>query len=233
MPERIARYCLSHMDLQHAKLSDEYFYQSLPFCIIDAVYSLASNYTSTRNTVIRFCRYQNLERLRPLNSPYPANKYQYSVQEFEALLSSYSDNEKIAIEMFDNRQRTSTRNGILKAEAVHRFAKVLLQHKVNYFEDMQAVVASKELERDICGIPGQTYGTSLTYFFMLAGDENMIKPDRMIWDFLFRVIPTDEIGQRRLESWYTEALHIIQKTYPELTLRQLDHEIWKYERSRP
>jgi hypothetical protein len=113
--------------LQHANLSDEYFYNSLPFCIIDAVYSLGSNYTSTRNTVIRFCTHQKLERLRLRNSPYPEIKDQYSVKVFEALLSSYNDYEQVATILFDNRQRTSTRNGILKAEAVHRFAKVLFK----------------------------------------------------------------------------------------------------------
>lgn len=231
MPERIAQYCRDHLDLQHAELSEEYYYRSLPYCIIDAVYSLAANYNSTRNTVIRFCKHQGLERLRPKKSPYPETIEQYSVRQFEELLSSYNDYGQVAAELFDNRQRTSTRNGILKAEAVHGFAKVLLQYNVNYFQDIQTVATSEQFDRNICNIPGQTYGTSLTYFFMLSGNENMVKPDRMIWRFLFRIIQ-NETEQRRLQAWFWEALQILNETYPLLTLRQLDHEIWKYERSR-
>ena len=158
MSERIAQYCEAHLNLQNAELSEEYYYGSLPFCIIDAVYSLAARYSSTRKTVIRFCNVLGLQRLRPKGSSYPDISEQYSVWQFEELLSRYSDYERIAAELFDNRQRTSTRNGILKAEAVHRFAQVLSRYKVNYFQDISKVIQSGQFESDICSIPGQTYG---------------------------------------------------------------------------
>ena len=230
MPERIAQYCRVHLELQNAELSQEYYYRSLPFCIIDAVYSLAARYSSTRNTVIRFCNGQGLQRLRPMGSPYPDIPEQYSVGQFEQLLSRYSDYLQIATELFGNRQWTSTRNGILKAEAVHRFARVLLGHQVNYFQGIPTVIRSEQFTHDICFIPGQTYGTSLTYFFMLSGQENMVKPDRMILRFLRRIIG-DQVGQQNPHDWLSQALQILNEDYPALTLRQFDHEIWKYEKS--
>jgi len=136
MPDRIAQYCEAHLNLHNAELSEEYFYHSLPFCIIDAIFSLAARYSLTRNTVIRFCDGQGLKRLRPKGSPCPDIPEQYSVRQFEEFLSGYDDYELIASEIFDNRQRTSTRNGILKDEAVHSFARVLLQHHANYFQDI-------------------------------------------------------------------------------------------------
>jgi hypothetical protein len=228
MPERIAQYCAVHLDLQNAELGEEYYYFSLPFCIIDAVYSLGVRYSATRNTVIRFCGYQGLQRLRPKDSLYPDISKQYSVRNFEELLSGYGDYNQVASKVFDNHQRTSTRNGILKAEAVHRFAQVLLKHHVEYFQDIRTVVSSDRFESEICSIPGQTYGTSLTYFFMLSGEENMVKPDRMIRRFLRRVLG-NESGQKNPQAWLQEALEILHVTYPALTLRLLDHEIWKYE----
>jgi hypothetical protein len=230
MPERIAQYCNVHLHLQNAELSEEYYYHSLPFCIIDAVYSLAARYSSTRNTVIRFCNVEGLPRLRQHGSPYPGTGQQYSVRQFEEFLSGYNDYRQIATEVFDNHQRTSTKNGILKAEAVHRFARVLLRHNVNYFHDIPTVIPNTQFESDICDIPGQTYGTSLKYFFMLAGEENMVKPDRMILRFLWRVIG-NQASQQTAHAWLSQALEILNRTYPTLTLRKLDHEIWKYEKS--
>lgn len=230
MPDRIAQYCKAHLNLQNTELSEEYFYRSLPFCIIDAVFSLAARYSSTRNAVIRFCNGQGLQRLRPKGSPYPDIPEQYSVRQFEEFLSGCDNYERIASKIFANRQRTSTRNGILKAEAVHSFARVLLQHHVNYFQDMPTVIQSSQFESDICSIPGQTYGISLKYFFMLAGEENMVKPDRMILRFLWRIIGNHISGQSA-QTWLSLALQILKQTYPKLTLRELDHEIWKYEKS--
>ncbi|MFZ5564156.1 MAG: hypothetical protein ACOZBW_08880 [Thermodesulfobacteriota bacterium] len=231
MPERIAQYCLNHLPLKHATLSDEYFYLSLPFCVIDAVYSLGVKYSSTLNTVRRFCNAQGLERLRPRDSSYPDKKEQYSINQFEELFSRYDNNyEEVAVKLFGNRQRTSPKNGILKAEAVHKFTKILLLHHVNYFQDVPAVIQNMIFESDIKSIPGQTYGTSLKYFFMLAGEKNKIKPDRMIRRFLERIINGD-LKQQPPEKWLSQALQILNKTYPKLTLRELDHEIWKYERS--
>lgn len=230
MPERIAQYCDIHLDLQNAKLSEEYYYHSLPFCIIDAVYSLAARYSSTRNTVMCFCNVEGLRRLRQLGSSYPDMPEQYSVRQFDECLSRHSNYPQIASEIFGNRQRTSARNGILKAEAAHRFARVLLRHRVNYFQDILSVIRSDQFELDICAIPGQTYGTSLKYFFMLAGEENMIKPDRMIIRFLRRIIG-NEANQQNAHAWLSQALQILNRTHHTLTLRKLDHEIWKYEQS--
>jgi hypothetical protein len=49
----IAEYARKVLPLSSAKLSEEYFYQSLPLCIIDAVFSIGVKYDSTREVVIR------------------------------------------------------------------------------------------------------------------------------------------------------------------------------------
>mgnify|MGYP003466554474 CR=1 FL=1 len=37
------------------ELGDEYFYASLPLCVIDAVYSIGVRYGSVRNVIRRYC----------------------------------------------------------------------------------------------------------------------------------------------------------------------------------
>lgn len=38
--KRLAQYCDKILDLKRAKLNEEYFYQSLPLCVIDSIYSI-------------------------------------------------------------------------------------------------------------------------------------------------------------------------------------------------
>ena len=48
-------------------------------------------------------------------------------------------------------------------------------------------------------IPGQRSGISLTYFFMLAGSDDLVKPDRMLGRFL-RGCLSHEVGPKRPRS---------------------------------
>ena len=43
--------CESVLDLSSASLSASYYYDSLPYCVIDAVFSIGVKYTSTQNVV--------------------------------------------------------------------------------------------------------------------------------------------------------------------------------------
>jgi len=90
-------------------------------CVIDAVYSIGVRYESTRRTVSDFCRWAHWEEdLAKAPS-------EYTISEFVALLEPYNGKwEEMADEVFYNRQRTSTRGGILKAEAVFK-SKTLFQ----------------------------------------------------------------------------------------------------------
>jgi hypothetical protein len=65
---------------------------------------------------------------------------------------------------------------------------------------------------------------------MLSGEESMVKPDRMILRFLRRIVG-DEMGQLSPHEWLSQALRILNEKYPKLTLRELDHEVWKYEKA--
>lgn len=83
---QIAKYCQNRLPLADARLSDEYYYHSLPLCVIDAVFSIGVKYSSTRNTVERFCRYAHTPRYRDHGSDYPRPDQQMTITDFLAHL---------------------------------------------------------------------------------------------------------------------------------------------------
>ncbi len=139
--------------------------------------------------------------------------------------------EKFTEGIFSNKQRTSPRGGILKSEAIFRFATVLGDNGINFLQDVPPRVQDADLEAELRQIPGQTSGISIRYFFMLAGTEDLIKPDRWIGRFLKRCLnaqSTPEDAQFLISS----ACEMLLTEYPDLTPRLLDNVIWNYERER-
>jgi len=226
---KLAEYYDQMLDLKKAKLSDEYFYQSLPLCVIDAVYSIGVRYDGTKETVRRYCNHFNLRRIKKDKDSIPSQNTQESIETFLKKMTLIGP-DNFAKKIFGNRQRTSTKNGILKSEAVYRFAKTLKNHGVNYFQDVTKVINSVDFEKDIKSIPGQGSGISLRYFFMLSGSDNLIKPDRHILAFLKKSL-RKTISPQYAQILLTDTCNVLKLKYPHLTPRLLDHEIWKYQKS--
>jgi hypothetical protein len=122
--KQLAKYCDLALNLKDANLSDEYFFQSLPLCVIDAVYSVGVKYAGTRETVIRYCEYFELNRIKIDRTECPPINMQESIEVFLDKII-YFGIEKFTNEIFRNKQRTSAKNGILKSEAVFKFVSVL------------------------------------------------------------------------------------------------------------
>jgi len=226
--EKVVRGCEEMLNLRNARLSDEYFYQSLPLCVIDAVYSLGVRYESTKRVVVKYCDYFNLRRIREDKESIPPVETQESIEEFLGKMRKLGI-EKFTNKVFRNRQRTSTRGGILKSEAVLKFAEVLNRFGVNYLQDVPKVISDVNFEREIRSIPGQTSGISLRYFFMLSGSNDFIKPSRMVLRFLKHILKRP-VSTQEAQSLLCEVVKKLKPKYPDLTPRLLDHAIWNYER---
>lgn len=80
----------------------------------------------------KYCNYVNLNQFR-LISNHPEIKLQQSIEDFLKSFNEWSL-EKYVNEIFNNRQRTSSRNGILKAEAVNMFCEAVYKYGVNYLQ---------------------------------------------------------------------------------------------------
>jgi len=226
--EAIAAYAERVLPLAAAHLGDEYFYQSLPLCVIDAVYSIGVRYSGVQIVVARYCERFGQRRVRIDRTSLPRTEEQETIAVFCERAEQIGP-AAMADSVFENRQRTSARGGILKAEAVYRFASALRAHGVQYLQDAPAAAGDAELGRRILSIPGQGSGISLRYFLMLAGSDEFIKPDRMILRFLQSVLGRS-VSPTEAQMLLMGATQRLRASYPDLTPRLLDHEVWKYQR---
>jgi len=226
---KLVTYCKNKLNFNDLVQAEAYGYQNLPLCIIDAVFSIGVRYTSTENTVKRFCNHFDVTRLR--EKDLDPQSEQLSVSSFIQFHEGFTFQE-MAEKIYQNKQRTSTRNGILKAEAAYRFASVVQKFDVEYLQDVEKILGNEKFEAEIARIPGQGSGLSTRYFYMLAGDENFIKPDRMIRRFIQAAI-SRELSMQDCQELLLAAHAELVRDYPLLTPRSLDHQIWVHQRQPP
>ena len=227
---KLVQYLDCNIDLEHVESVDEYYYSSLPLCVIDSIYSIGAKYESTRNTVMRYCSYFNLPITRKNRDLIPLIEDQESIDLFLRKQKTLGV-DKFANDVLGNRQRTSARSGILKAEAVLKFTETLYNFKVSYFQDIPKIISDPNFESNIKRITGQGSGTSFTYFFMLAGSDELIKPDRMILNFLASVLER-RVNQYEAQSLLADTSNKLRVKYPHMNPRLLDNKIWEYQREK-
>ena len=214
-------------------LPQEYQYASITLAIIDAVCSIGVKYNGVRAAVSRYCETFGARRFRALRNPLPAPAEQESVTQ---LCARFEDrgSQRMAVEVFKNRQPTSSKNGILKAEAVWQFAQALRREGIEYLQDVPPI-PSGGLDDAIRAIPGHESGISLRYFRMLVGAEDFIKPDRMILRFIDGSRTRGNTGQRTSVTQASSLLLLVadqlRSDFPDITARRLDHALWEYQRN--
>jgi hypothetical protein len=224
--QQIVQYCQIHLKLKDAVDAEAYSYRSLPFCVIDTIYSIGARYQSTERTVKRFCDFVGLERIDPTHSPEKAS--QISISRFLEMYDHYGV-DRMAIEVFQNRQRTSARNGILKAAAVQMVSQVLQGYQIEYLQDASRIIGDLAFEAKFLAIRGQASGISLRYFYMLVGSDDYVKPDRMVTRFIWSATGK-EYTIEEMHLGIVGAAKVLNPDYPQLTPRLLDSLIWNYQR---
>jgi hypothetical protein len=120
---------------------------------------------------------------------------------------------------------------ILKADLVRLYAEKLLESNIQRFQDLANYQNRPALEQQLRRLPASSSGIIVSYFMMLAGDENQVKPDRMILRFINdcigRHVSADEAG-----CLLQGSCKILAKALPTITPRSLDHAIWTYQRKK-
>src|SRR5690606_20462468 len=153
-------------------------YDETGLSLLDAVYSVNANYETTTRKVI--------ERYRDNRAGQADND---TAEDLIDVIDRSGGPEAFAAEVVRNRQRTSTRNGILKSEAVHQLAGLLTARDAATKAQVEKLSPEqlKELEAAWRSVRGQRSGITWRYFLMLLGVEG-VKPDRMIIRFIARTI---------------------------------------------
>lgn len=220
---RLAECCERLFTLDTAKLSESYYYASLPLCVIDAVFSIGVKYACVQNTVQRYCQYFHLTEYDPERD---LSENTHTISELIRNIKSIGI-KQCADSIFQNRQRTSSRNGILKVDAVLRFATVLQRYGVETFANLRDNKLTSEAEHEIKSIPGQSSGLALQYFYMLSGEDRLSKPDRHVLKFLEQCTGYKHSATAAQEL-LSQAVELLKPKHPNLTVRLLDYTIWDY-----
>lgn len=196
---------------------------SLNLCIADAVWSIGAHYDNVvvplvRNVATQFGVEQpTIPMSEPIGiDPLPLGKLsELSVDELTRLT---------------NHQRTSTRGGVLKADAVLRHVDVFLKHDVSTLADAITLMGDEKrfdaVNAELRRIPGEgAHGVRRGYLWMLIGQDDLIKPDRMVLRWFKRHnVVVDPAGARDLIT----ALVPVVGTRLERTVTawEIDHALW-------
>ncbi len=80
------------------------------------------------------------------------------------------------------------------------------------------------------GLPGQSSGIAFDYFLMLAGDDNLIKPDRMVQRYVANALSLEHTPQPRQAAILVRLASMeLRRRGQRWTPLSLDHAIWKYQ----
>lgn len=190
---------------------------SLVLAVIDSVYSIASKYESTIKVVNRFAELVNIER----------GKDDYICSEFLNKFENLTDDE-LANDIFDNRQRTSTTNGILKAGAVKQIIRIFKDNNIETKHDLLNHSNIDGIKKQVQKVKGQGSGISFEYIMMHAGDLNRFKPDRHIYTFFEKLLNYGPLTEDRLREVFFKELDIVKEKYSYFTARSFDSLIWEF-----
>lgn len=204
----------------------------LSLCVLDAVYSINARYGSVVRVCHRYADHAGLaDRLLPA-----ADIGQVVGTRREESVAAFADSgrgvgpDRLAGEVLGNRGRTSTRGGILKADAAIRYAEILAAAGVQRLGDIAGLLANPgvlvEVEGTLRAVPGHGRGARLSYLWMLAGDDQHIKPDRMVLRWMSKHLGRDVGVQAACALLPQIADHLGRTPW------ELDHAIWRRQSGR-
>jgi hypothetical protein len=206
-------------------------WRSLSYCVIDAVWSVSALYDEVVVPLVRRVaeRTGDLrpavdagEALPPDPLPLPQLRQRYPTV--------------AALRADTNGQRTSTRSGIEKADAVLRYAAVLVEHDVHDLAAVELLMTElprwQAVDRALGPIPGDGLdGIRRGYLWMLAGADELSKPDRMILRWLARHGCTATPAEAR-DLLRRAAEQASARLGRPVTPWMADHAVWAAERGR-
>lgn len=157
----------------------------LSLCVIDAVFSIGARYSTTTRTAHDYARAVKLRD--PLLLAGRASSVFGTAHEgpLTRLVSRIDAQgvERWAATELANRQRTSTRCGVLKAQAARDYSETSSTPKWRPSATSRSQPSTRlaNIEAELARVPGHgKHGVRLGYLWMLAGDDHTVKPDRMV-----------------------------------------------------
>jgi hypothetical protein len=202
-------------------------WRSVTYCVVDAVWSIGIGYDAHVVPAVR-----RVATAAGDASPVVATDDVPSADPLTltAFRATYLSPESLVA--LTTSHRTSSRSGILKAEAALRYADVLTGFGIDTLGDASNALTDTnrvdEISTMLHRIPGD--GVRTGYFWMLVGDDDTVKPDRMILRFLDRHGATTDVAGAK-DTLRELATHLSTPERP-VTPWMVDHTIWRAERAR-
>lgn len=194
----------------------------LALCVIDSVQSTGVTYSSVENVIARYRAYRRGQGGDPNRD---------GVAELLATFDELYGPEEWA-KNIGNRNRTSTRGGVLKAQAIRNAASVLdaagISDTAGLRDTAEDESRLEQVRRAWCEVEGQRSGITWHYALMLAGMPG-VKPDRMICRFV-----ADSLKLPRRVVTPPFALRMLTAAAKEMRMSptDLDHAVWQFQRAR-
>jgi hypothetical protein len=221
----LAWHCEQELNLGQVTLGDDYFYQSLPLCAIDAVFCRLAPDERGKAAVLQYCQYFSLTRVRADRVRLPAIEEQESLAGFAGKVLELGVNEFIN-KVFRSREMISG-TPMTKAEGSYLFALMLKKYGANFLQDAPALAANREFEEELTHIPGLDSRGMLRRFFLLSVDDGFVWPDqqaaKFVSDRIHRRVGLGEAGQMLRSS-----VDILRQKQPHITARLLDKALWDF-----
>lgn len=197
---------------------------SLTYCVLDAVWSIGIGYSKHVVPAVR--RVADV-----FSDPSPTAPHDSFPRKDLVPLSKFLERfpEPQDLVEVTTKHRTSSRSGILKADASIRYARVLNDAGIVDLESASAAIAAGETDRvsrELRAIPGD--GVRTGYFWMLVGDDQGVKPDRMILRFLRRYVGDVSVSDARVLVTALAA-ELSDEASSSVTPWMIDHAIWTAE----
>lgn len=210
--EQLAAYCSAELGDKDLWRVPTGYPGSLALCIIDAIYSTGSHYTSVINTVTRYRQ---------------ARGDDDGVEALLASIDAAGGSTAWASDVVDNRKPAHTKAGaVLKAEVVRQAAEMLRELGIDTVPDLLAALGDDPRVSEVHArwkqLPSQRSGVTFNYFLILAGLPS-VKPDRMVLRFLDDALDGAELSR-------ADAVDLISATAVRMgvDVRALDHMIWRF-----
>ena len=194
----------------------------LALCLIDSLQSTGVTYSSVENVVARYRSYRGEQCGDPNRDGVPE-----LLATFDELDGPHGWAQKIG-----NNNRTSTRSGVLKSQAIQDAARVLHEAGIETAADLREAAQDEahlaRIRTAWCAVTGQRRGITWHYVQMLAGIPG-VKPDRMVCRFV-----ADALGLSSTGVTPQFSLEILTAAAEDMNLSptDLDHAVWQYQRSR-
>jgi len=225
--ERLVKGLKGRLDLAGSfDLASYPAYQSLPLCILAAIFHLSPKREGNESVVSSYCRYFSLKERREAPYTLPPEEEQESVSAFLEKAGRLGV-EAFARDVLGSLVKASARSRKFMAESAVRFARVLRTHKAEFLQDVPSVQGRVSFENAVMSIPGLQSGLEVRYFYRLAGCAELPKVDRLTRRFLIEQTG-ENLSQEEAGRLLEDVVARLKTEYPKMTPAILERQIGLY-----